>query len=125
VDEALPPPISNTCPTVCQLVCLITCLVAGLLACLAARLPARLSAYLLISPPTCLIHRDKPRVRMPAKNVSTFEINIFYHFCLWAPLLFLTQSKETVSWMFFYNKSQILSILFLVKYEKNNTLISF
>ncbi len=42
-------------------------------------------------------HRDKPRVCMPAKNVSTFEVNIFYHFWLWAPLLFLTQSKETVS----------------------------
>jgi hypothetical protein len=42
-------------------------------------------------------HRDKPRVCMPAKNVSTFAINIFYYFHLWAPLFVLTQSKETVS----------------------------
>ena len=56
-----------------------------------------------------------------SKNVSTFEINIFYYFCLWAPLLFLTQSKETVSWCCFYNKNKILAILFLVKYVKNHT----
>ncbi len=42
-------------------------------------------------------HSDKPRVRTPAKNVSTFEIKTFYYFCLWAPHLFLTQNKETVS----------------------------
>jgi len=66
-------------------------------------------------------HRDKPRVRTPPKNVSTFVINIFYYFCLWSPLLFLIQSKETVSWCFFYNKSKILSILFIAKYEKNHT----
>jgi hypothetical protein len=60
-------------------------------------------------------------VRTPAKNASTFEINIFYYFCLWAPLLFLTQSKETVSWCCFYNKNKILPILFLVKYDKNHT----
>ncbi len=56
-----------------------------------------------------------------SKNVSTFEINIFYYFCLWAPLLFLTQSKETVSWCCFYIKNKILAILFLVKYVKNHT----
>jgi hypothetical protein len=44
--------------------------------------------------------RGKPRVRTPAKNVSIFEINIFIIFCLWAPLLVLTQSKETVSLCF-------------------------
>ena len=31
---------------------------------------------------------------------------IFYYFCLWAPLLFLTQRKETVSWCFFTLKAR-------------------
>ncbi len=50
-----------------------------------------------------------------------FLIWKYYASCLWAPLLVLTQSKETVSWsnlVFFYNKSKILTILFIVKYEK-------
>ena len=39
--------------------------------------------------------RDKTRVQMLAKNVSSFEkYNVS---CLWAPLLVLTRSKETVS----------------------------
>ncbi len=50
-----------------------------------------------------------------------FLIGKYYVSCLWAPLLVLTQSKETVSWsnlFFFYNKSKILTTLFMVKYEK-------
>ncbi len=48
-----------------------------------------------------------------------FHIWSYYVCCLCAPLLVLTQSKETVSWsnlVFFYNK--ILTKLFRVKYEK-------
>ncbi len=50
-----------------------------------------------------------------------FLIWNYYVGCLWAPLLVLTQSKETVfdqMWCFFYNKSKILTVLFIVKYEK-------
>ncbi len=69
-----------------------------------------------------LYHRDKPRVCTPAKKMFPhLKLIYFIIFCLWAPLLVLTQSKETVSSCFFYNKSKILSILFIVKYEKNHT----
>ncbi len=51
-----------------------------------------------------------------------FLIWNYYVCCLWAPLLVLTQRKETVFFwsnlVFFYNKSKILTILFIVKYEK-------
>jgi len=40
------------------------------------------------------LHRDKTKMQLPAKNVSSFEN--YYVGCLWAPLLVLTQSKETV-----------------------------
>jgi len=47
-----------------------------------------------------------------------FLIWNYYVCCLWAPLLVLTQSKETVFDQFFYNKRKILTILFILKYEK-------
>jgi len=50
-------------------------------------------------------HRDKTRVHMPAKNISSIESKMLIS-CLWAPLLVLTQRKETVFWsnfVFFYN----------------------
>ncbi len=47
-----------------------------------------------------------------------FLIWKYYVSCLWAPLLVLTRTKETVSWSNFYNKIKILTILFIVKYEK-------
>ncbi len=50
-----------------------------------------------------------------------FLIWNYYVCCLWALLLVLTQSKETVFWsnlVFLYNKSKILTILFIVKCEK-------
>ncbi len=70
----------------------------------------------------------------PKVNITNIDIRLecrwvqkcllicnYYVGCLWAPLLVLTQSKETVFWsnlVGFYNKSKILTILFIVKYEK-------
>jgi hypothetical protein len=56
---------------------------------------------------------------MPAKSFPHLKL-----FCwlFMGPLLVLTQSKETVFLIkfggFFYNKSKILTILFIIKYEK-------
>ncbi len=50
-----------------------------------------------------------------------FLIWNYYVGCLWAPLLILTQSQERVFWsnlVFFYNTNKILTILFIVNYEK-------
>jgi len=64
-------------------------------------------------------HREKTRVQMPAKNVSSFEIIIFAvygpHSWFWhkAKKQFLIKFGG-----FFYNKSKILTVLFIVKYEK-------
>ena len=69
----------------------------------------------------CFLYRDKPRVCTPAKNVSTFEINIFYYFLFMGPTLGFDTKQRNSFLMFFYNKSKILSILFIVKYEKNHT----
>ncbi len=49
---------------------------------------------------------------------------LIWNYCVgW--LMVLTQSKATFFWsnlvFFFYNKSKILTILFIVKYEKNHT----
>ncbi len=57
----------------------------------------------------------------PQKMFPHLKLIYFIIFWLWAPLLVLTQSKETFSWCFYYNKSKLLSILFIVKYEKNHT----
>ncbi len=68
-----------------------------------------------------IIEINKPRVRTPAKNVSTFEINIIYYFLFMGPTLGFDTKQINSFLMFFYNKSKILSILFIVKYEKNHT----
>ncbi len=66
-----------------------------------------------------LYYRDKTRVQMSAKNVSSFEIIMFAvygpHSWFWhkAKKQFFDQI-----WCFFFNKSNILTILFIVKYEK-------
>jgi hypothetical protein len=61
------------------------------------------------------IHRDADA----CKNVSSFEIIMF---AVYGPhSWFLTQSKGTVTLsnlVFFYNKSKILTIFFIVKYDK-------
>jgi hypothetical protein len=54
----------------------------------------------------CWTHRDKTRVLMHAKMFPHLKL---YVTCLWAPLLVLTQSKETVSWsnlVFFTTKTR-------------------
>jgi hypothetical protein len=56
---------------------------------------------------------------MPAKMFP--HLKLICVSCLWAQLLVLAQSKETVSWsnfVFFTIKKKILTILFMVKYEK-------
>jgi hypothetical protein len=58
---------------------------------------ARQSICISICPSACLSHRDKPRVCTPAKMFPHLKLIYFIIFCLWAPLLVLTQSKETVS----------------------------
>jgi hypothetical protein len=57
---------------------------------------------------------------MPAKMFPHLKL-----LCLWAPLLVLTQSKETVKFGVFYNKSKILTILFIVNYEKKTLFNEF
>jgi len=63
-------------------------------------------------------HRNKTRVQRLAKNVSSFEIIMFAvygpHSWLWH------KAKKKFFWsnLVFYNKSKILTILFIVKYWK-------
>ncbi len=47
-------------------------------------------------------HRDKPRVCTPAKNVSTFEINIFYYFLFMDPTLGFDTKQRNSFLMFFF-----------------------
>jgi hypothetical protein len=63
-------------------------------------------------------HRDKTRVKMPAKMFPHLKV-----LCLlfMGPTLgFDTKQRNSflIKFSFFYNKSKILTILFVVKYEK-------
>ena len=64
-------------------------------------------------------HRDKTRVQMPAKMFPHLKL-----LCLlfMGPTLgFDTKAKKQFLdqiWCFFYNKTKIMTILFIVKYEK-------
>ena len=63
-------------------------------------------------------HRDKTRVQMPAKMFPHLKLLCWLFM---GPLLVLTQSKETgflIKFGVFYSKNKILTILFIVKYEK-------
>jgi len=70
--------------------------------------------------------RVEPIERLECRHPQKcFLIWNYYVGCLWAPLSALTHSKETVFhqiWCF-YNKNKILTILFIVKYEKITLLI--
>jgi hypothetical protein len=60
------------------------------------------------------------RLEFRCLNQCFFIWNYFVG-CLWAPLLVSKQSKETVFLIklsVFYNKNKILTIFFIVKYEK-------
>ncbi len=68
----------------------------------------------------CFSHGDKTIYSADAcKNVASFEIIVLAVYG--SPLLVLTKSKETYFWsnlVGFYNKCKIVTILFLVNYEK-------
>ena len=66
-------------------------------------------------------HRDKPRVCTPAKMFSHLKL-IYFIISVYGPhSYFWHKAKKQFLDVFFYNKSKILSILFIVKYEKNHT----
>ncbi len=74
----------------------------------------------------CLSHRDKTRVKMPAKMFPPLKL-----ICLlfMGPTLgFDTKKRNSFFdqiWCFFYNKSKIVTILFIVKYEKSTLFDEF
>ncbi len=66
----------------------------------------------------CGVHRDKTRVQMAAKMFPHLKLLCLLFMC---PSWFWHKAKKQFLdqiWCFFYNKSKILKILFIVKYEK-------
>ncbi len=73
---------------------------------------------LKIDSPIGRTHRDKTRVQMPAKKFPHLELLCMLS--MGPTLGFDTKQRNSFLWnlVFFYNKSKILTILFIVKYEK-------
>jgi hypothetical protein len=67
----------------------------------------------------CFQHRDKTRVQDACKNVSSFEV---FMLAVYGPhSWFEHKAKKQIFdqiWCFFYNRNKILTVFFIVKYEK-------
>jgi hypothetical protein len=70
-------------------------------------------------------HRDKTRVQMPAKMFP--HLKLLCLLCMGLTLGFDTKQRNSflIELGVFYNKSKILTILFIVKYEKITLLDEF
>ncbi len=69
-------------------------------------------------------HRDKSRVQMPEKNVFSFEIVMLAVYGLHSWFWHIAKEKSfSIKFGVFYNNKKILTIFFIVKFEKNHTLM--